>query len=79
MVFRLITQMFEFADGDLKLSKFMFQISTKHCSTVLILRYFQNIEKRRLKMPREGVYANNAKNRALGRVGKPYGTAVVSR
>jgi len=29
-------------------------------------------------MPREGVYANNAKNRALGRVGKPYGTAVVS-
>ena len=30
-------------------------------------------------MLRAGVYANNAKNQALGRVGKPYGTAVVSR
>ena len=74
MVLRLITQMFEFADGDLKLSMFIFQISTKHCST-----YSTLFSRHREKMPREGVYANNAKNRALGRVGKPYGTAVVSR
>ena len=42
-------------------------------------QYLQSFKSITEKMPKEGVYADTTQNRALNRVGKPYGTAVLNR
>ena len=42
-------------------------------------QYLQSFKSITEKMPKEGVYADTKQNRALNRVGKPYGTAVLNR
>ena len=42
-------------------------------------QYLQSFKSLTEKMPKEGVYADTTQNRALNRVGKPYGTAVLNR